>query len=334
MSHFCTVVLVDELEALNDREVAEGEVRRLLDPFDENMEVEEYDEQCWCVDREASLRVRDLVRAEFEPRVQLLRGEAEAWVTLEKIRNPAYVAPLMDWPEPFEARSIQLDRDARERAQELMEQQPDRGPDPNCGDCDGTGTVKSNYNPQSKWDWWVIGGRWTGFFEPEDGYDPDGDMRNYGPCTFCVLETDIGKRVAQTLARVLVGGEEIFELPEDPAMQPTGKVKRVGNRWFGTTEDDPDGEPCHVCHGTKIERNFSNAAYPGDVVPVIDWLRNLDKLIPFAVLTPDGQWHEKASMGMFGHTSGDQLPNDWVAEVRQLAEAHVEAVAVAVDLHI
>jgi hypothetical protein len=28
----------------------------------------------------------------------------------------------------------------------------------------------SNYNPQSKWDWWVIGGRWDGFYTKTDGF--------------------------------------------------------------------------------------------------------------------------------------------------------------------
>ena len=25
----------------------------------------------------------------------------------------------------------------------------------------------STYNPQSKWDWWTLGGRWTGFYSPK-----------------------------------------------------------------------------------------------------------------------------------------------------------------------
>lgn len=31
-----------------------------------------------------------------------------------------------------------------------------------CETCNGSGTVDVTYNPDSKWDWWVIGGRWDG----------------------------------------------------------------------------------------------------------------------------------------------------------------------------
>jgi hypothetical protein len=33
------------------------------------------------------------------------------------------------------------------------------------------------------WDWWSIGGRWTGYFEP--GYEPAADPRNFETCTLC-----------------------------------------------------------------------------------------------------------------------------------------------------
>ena len=31
-----------------------------------------------------------------------------------------------------------------------------------CGQCDGTGKIPSTYNPDSKWDWYTIGGRFDG----------------------------------------------------------------------------------------------------------------------------------------------------------------------------
>jgi hypothetical protein len=35
-------------------------------------------------------------------------------------------------------------------------------PDPDCEECHGSGTHPSQYNPDSKWDWYQIGGRWDG----------------------------------------------------------------------------------------------------------------------------------------------------------------------------
>ncbi|SCM71580.1 conserved hypothetical protein [uncultured Pleomorphomonas sp.] len=38
-------------------------------------------------------------------------------------------------------------------------------------------------NPNAKWDWWVVGGRYGGRLAP--GYDPEKDERNYKTCTLC-----------------------------------------------------------------------------------------------------------------------------------------------------
>jgi hypothetical protein len=35
-------------------------------------------------------------------------------------------------------------------------------PDPECSDCNGSGEYLTNYNPDSKWDWYLVGGRWNG----------------------------------------------------------------------------------------------------------------------------------------------------------------------------
>ena len=35
-------------------------------------------------------------------------------------------------------------------------------PTPDCEDCNGSGTRVTTYNPESKWDWYQIGGRWEG----------------------------------------------------------------------------------------------------------------------------------------------------------------------------
>lgn len=38
-------------------------------------------------------------------------------------------------------------------------------------------------NPNAKWDWWSVGGRWTGAFSP--GYDPENDPDHQEKCFLC-----------------------------------------------------------------------------------------------------------------------------------------------------
>jgi hypothetical protein len=42
-------------------------------------------------------------------------------------------------------------------------------PDQNCNECQGTGIETSTYNPNSKWDWYQLGGRWAEIFKPFQG---------------------------------------------------------------------------------------------------------------------------------------------------------------------
>jgi hypothetical protein len=46
---------------------------------------------------------------------------------------------------------------------------PAEDPDPECKECGGTGTHLSTTNPKAEWDWYEVGGRWTGFFLPKPG---------------------------------------------------------------------------------------------------------------------------------------------------------------------
>ena len=68
-------------------------------------------------------------------------------------------------------------------------------PAPDCEDCEGSGTSVTTYNPKSKWDWYVVGGRWEG--ELVEGYDANDDIRNYEKCTYCegtgLRDDEIGK---------------------------------------------------------------------------------------------------------------------------------------------
>jgi hypothetical protein len=62
---------------------------------------------------------------------------------------------------------------------------------------------------------------------------------------------------------------------------------------------------------------------------------DLDRTTPtFAVLTPDGEWHERGRMGWFGLVADEQEPDTWAPEWRALVESHADQPAFLVDVHI
>jgi hypothetical protein len=140
MSHFSTVVILPK--AYEDE--PEAMVNEMLDPFDENTEVEEYDRKCYCKGRLAI----DAGYEEAEKKLGTIDELRDRYWALEADKRPAWE----EWITPFEK--------ARD---EVAQAHPMRGKyDPNCEDCHGTGTYRSTYNPDSQWDWWRIGGRWDG----------------------------------------------------------------------------------------------------------------------------------------------------------------------------
>ncbi len=56
--------------------------------------------------------------------------------------------------------------------------------------------------------------------------------------------------------------------------------------------------------------------------------------VPFAVVTPDGEWHESGKMGWFGMSSDNKEEDKWRKEVRNIYSKYPNYIGVLVDCHI
>ena len=87
----------------------------------------------------------------------------------------------------------------------------------------------------------------------------------------------------------------------------------IGGRWdgwiFGPEREAASGDECQT---------LENNARPLREIP-------LDRVdgMPFAVITPNGQWHD----------AGDVVPGEWHRHVKELAGRYLDHLAVAVDCH-
>lgn len=118
MTHLFVVVLVKKTPRRNVKK----EVSRLLEPYDEQLQVPEYEETCYCVGSGAHHRAYEAMRSKF--------GTIET-------------------------------REAQEFGKQTFESDPERTtPERECRSCSGIGKRKTTYNPNGKWDWWSLGGRW------------------------------------------------------------------------------------------------------------------------------------------------------------------------------
>lgn len=157
--------------------------------------------------------------------------------------------------------------------------------------------------PGSRWDWWMIGGRWSGYLSPE--YDPETDPRNIKDCEYCE---------ATGTTTAAVGAKYPAYLPNV-------------------------GKQCRQCDGKGRSPTWPTEWVQADehnIKPVseVPWpeIQTLPSLV-----TPDGVWHEavEGGFGMFGAERGPRTPeDDWRKQFMALVESNPDAIAVMVDCHV
>ncbi len=270
MSHFCVLALISE-ETTDVHE----EVKRLLAPYDRNLAVPEYEIECWCIGRAARDHGRRVANASLKPIAML-------WEEYRRMPEPkpSWERHVYAWVRQASEAEARHPLFAR--------------PSPDCRTCQGSGIRRTTFNPQSKWDWWKIGGWWTGFLS---GYDPTRDPENMETCDAC-------------------GG--------------TGRrsdAEEFGVAWINWSKD------CTRCggKGQRVKWPTRWKAHGGDVMPVEQIPRDQ---IPFAVVTPDGEWNEQGRMARGGMVTEEKDKVVWDDEVRSLLNRWPGALVVVVDCHV
>lgn len=108
----------------------------------------------------------------------------------------------------------------------------------------------------------------------------------------------------------------------------------IGGRWAGDLTgaelpDYPDWDNPRY-HELREQRNRIAV----NMAPIAKLL-NQDKPYEFfALLTPDGEWFERGSMGWWGIVADEKQDSDWTTITRSVYEKYRDHVVVLVDVHI
>jgi len=170
---------------------------------------------------------------------------------------------------------------------------------------DEEGNEISTYNKQSKWDWWGVGGRWNNKLKLKKPDENGNERCSYGRVKDINFDAD--PEVYEDRARFWELYVEGAEPENDNEEEMIGWVMRKKEFFvdrFGTKENY-----------ATLESFFTT----------------------WAVLTPDGKWHEKGDMGWFG-MSGESHEEacEWLRTFKEkfIDTADPEMIAVVVDCHI
>lgn len=263
--------------AVVTKENDEDEVEKLLSPFDENIEVEPYvgktKEQIIEENKKFQNKVKEDIEA-FKNGTYNTKDYRVYWLDNETGDIDSYYAKLLD---------LKTDEEMYEFYQEYSD-----------SDFDEKGNELSVYNPNSRWDWYEIGGRWDGFFKLKNG-----ETANVAKISDVVWEgTPEDKAVAREFWEQYIEGKKPF----------------------------PGEKPVKAYHKKEYYTSRYNSKE--------DFAERFTATHTYAVVTPEGVWKAPGAMGWFSSSEDGQSQAEYDYWFRQFVKEHQDFFVTFVDCHI
>ena len=163
---------------------------------------------------------------------------------------------------------------------------------------DAAGNLFSTYNPQSKWDWYQVGGRFAGTLKTEYGNVNEAPVEAID----ITLDEQLYRRAVHFWEVVIEG------VPLQPWEKRADFIAVYKKEYYLNYYKDKETY-------AKISASFGT----------------------YACVTPDGKWHEKGEMGWFGCTNATAEESlDWDLHFRErfIDNAEPGLIVTIVDCHI
>lgn len=156
------------------------------------------------------------------------------------------------------------------------------------------GSVRSTYNPDSKWDWYQIGGRWAGLFTVKKGTPHEigekswtWDEKNPYESTGDIIKCDS--------ARI----KDLVFLDKEKDAQ---RARRFWELHVEGAEPQNDEER-DMLKWARYKKEYYIETYKDKET----YVRCESAFSTYAAITKDGKWHAKGKMGWFGMSSDEDV---------------------------
>ncbi|MBN8929943.1 MAG: hypothetical protein J0H19_25405, partial [Rhodospirillales bacterium] len=224
-------------------------------------------------------------------------------------------------------------------------------------------------NPNKKWDWWKVGGRWSGLLHVKDGADAskgkpgafgwEYDAAGVDQCRVGDLDLDKMRRIAcadieQRYRNAFVDARGraagIYWMDNDDAWDRWNKLivdagyaeKSLRKRWevegkngafyqfIDALEASGDSDAVTLRLAGKVGVDEQNGVMLGKT---LEQRKEIQPALCAFALLRDGQWFERGQMGWWGVVSNEN--NGWEVEfAKMLAELPADKWVTVVDCHI
>ena len=182
-----------------------------------------------------------------------------------------------------------------------------------------TGRYGYWHNPNSKWDWWVNGGRWSGFFKPKAGavgYLGEPGAFGNKPTEGWVDSIKLKDIDVEGMleASVKEANETYDKLEAILKGRPLPSWNAIREK-HGENIDAARAE----YNSLQVVKDFNEANFHiwGDLVETfcnsreeyIEKCKN-QTMVPYAVVK-DGKWYQKGEMGWWGMSNDEMSQDEW-----------------------
>ncbi|HUS48894.1 MAG TPA: hypothetical protein VMZ91_01910 [Candidatus Paceibacterota bacterium] len=192
-------------------------------PYCENNEVEYYQKKCWCVGSLAKKQIEKQSDKIFGTWSELRKA---FWERIEQqfgVKNTYDKKCTKEMAKKIDRLWEEYIRLKKNYEKDQFDKHTQKTfPNPICSDCNGKGFYESTYNQKSKWDWYVIGGRWNGQVQASPRNDGEGGF-NFGDEFHQIYENittvedyiiQIEKEIAYSPYSIITPNGEWFEKGE------------------------------------------------------------------------------------------------------------------------
>lgn len=187
----------------------------------------------------------------------------------------------------------------------------------------------STYNPKSKWDWYVVGGRWEGFLKLLDGREVNAAL---------IKEVDWAKMMAESR----VAGEKSWQKIADVVgVDENGRILQPARPWKDVMDNKITREEWSEQAVVKKFATIDNLGYFASVTDYAftkkEYSNNSanNAITTYAVLL-DGQWISKGEMLWFAISSeSEEEARVWSDSFyEEFIKPNPNAMVTIVDCHI
>lgn len=195
-------------------------------------------------------------------------------------------------------------------------------------------------NPNKQWDWWVVGGRYSGKLTTKSGEVVN--QCQMKDLDFESMRQAVVKRRSDAVESAIADMPAVETLviwrkhsETITATRAAWEAAQSGKSFADWLTANPDN-PTTIARDKRVLNALGDwgAGVPDSAPDPFEWARNAPALTCWAVLK-DGQWQEKGEMGWFGMAANEKPEGEWEDLVSNLVRDLPEDFFISVvDCHI